>query len=226
MLLVEIIQWGDSKMLYEKLQKYLFDGEAELLSGEITNLLSLGIEPLDIINDGMMKEMDRIGELFSRNELFVPEVLISAWAMQSGIRQLKPFFNEESVVPKGSVVIGTVAGDLHDIGKNLVCMFLEANGYQVKDLGVDVSPETFVTAAEEGAQVIALSTLLTTNMPVMKETIELLEKNNLRKQVKVIIGGAPVSQAYADRIGADGYAKDAASASKLCDFLLGDQNAI
>ncbi len=192
--------------------------EAERLTQEA---IDEGVPPGDIINDGLIAGMSVVGEKFKNNEFYVPEVLIAARAMQSAMAKVKPLLVEGEIESKGRVAIGTVKGDLHDIGKNLVAMMLEGGGYEVLDLGVDVSPEQFVAAAtEDGANVVALSALLTTTMPSMKDTIDALTEAGVRDQVKVIIGGAPVTQSYADEIGADGYAPDAASAVDKVNELL------
>ncbi|MBU0608996.1 MAG: corrinoid protein [Armatimonadetes bacterium] len=175
-----------------------------------------------IINEGLIAGMGVVGTKFKANEFYVPEVLIAARAMHAGMDIIKPLLAESGVQPRGTVAIGTVKGDLHDIGKNLVAMMLEGGGYEVLDLEVDVAPEKFVTAVkDQGAQVIALSALLTTTMPSMKDTIEALKEAGVRDQVKVMIGGAPVTQNYADEIGADGYAPDAASAVDKANELIG-----
>jgi methylmalonyl-CoA mutase cobalamin-binding domain/chain len=154
-----------------------------------------------------------VGEKFKNNEFYIPEVLVAARAMNAAMAIVKPLIVGDQLKPLGKVVIGTVRGDLHDIGKNLVMMMLEGAGFEIVDLGVDVAPEKFVEAAKaNSADVVAMSALLTTTMPAMKDTIAALEENGLRDKVKVIIGGAPVTQSYADSIGADGYAPDAASA--------------
>jgi 5-methyltetrahydrofolate--homocysteine methyltransferase len=174
-----------------------------------------------IINDGLIAGMGVVGERFKNNEYYVPEVLIAARAMQSAMERVKPLLTEGEMEAKGTVAIGTVKGDLHDIGKNLVAMMYEGGGYDVIDLEVDVSPEQFVEAASEGgANVIALSALLTTTMPSMQDTVDALVEAGIRDQVKVVIGGAPVTQSYADEIGADGYAPDAASAVDTTTELL------
>ena len=166
-----------------------------------------------IINEGLIAGMSVVGDRFKKNEFYVPEVLIAARAMHAGMDIIKPLLADSGVQPKGVIVIGTVKGDLHDIGKNLVAMMLEGGGYEVIDLGVDVAPEGFVGAVKDkGAQIVALSALLTTTMPSMKDTIEALKEAGVRDAAKVMIGGAPVTQNYADEIGADGYAPDAASA--------------
>lgn len=192
--------------------------EAERLTREA---IEGGIDPGAIINDGLIAGMTVVGEKFKNNEFYVPEVLIAARAMQSAMSLVKPLLGEGEVISKGKVVIGTVKGDLHDIGKNLVAMMLEGGGYEVIDLGVDVAPEKFVSAAvENNADVIALSALLTTTMPSMKDTVDALTEAGLKGKIKVIIGGAPVTQSYADEIGADGYAPDAASAVDKVNELL------
>ena len=175
-----------------------------------------------ILNEGLIVGMGEIGVLFKNNEVYVPEVLIAARAMNAGLDLLKPILAAAGVEPAGRIAIGTVKGDLHDIGKNLVSMMLEGAGFAIIDLGIDVSPETFVDAVEtKGAQIICMSALLTTTMPNMKGTIELLNAKGIRGKVKVMIGGAPVTQAYADEIGADGYANDAATAVDVAKRLLG-----
>ncbi|MBP8952573.1 MAG: corrinoid protein [Armatimonadetes bacterium] len=181
-----------------------------------------GVSPADIINDGLIAGMAVVGEKFKNNEFYVPEVLIAARAMHAGMDIIKPLLAKSGVQPRGTVAIGTVKGDLHDIGKNLVAMMLEGGGYEVLDLEVDVPAEKFVDAVKsQGAGVVALSALLTTTMPAMKDTIDALKEAGVRDQVKVVIGGAPVTQNYADEIGADGYAPDAASAVDKVRELLG-----
>ncbi|HOG46046.1 MAG TPA: corrinoid protein [Anaerolineae bacterium] len=175
--------------------------------------LAEGAAPGEIISRYLIPAMAEVGDRFERNEFYVPELLIAARAMQAGLAILKPLLAESDVNSSGKVVIGTVKGDLHDIGKNLVSMMLQGAGFEVVDLGVDAAPEKFVAACREsGAQVIALSALLTTTMPSMKGTIEALRAAGMREQVRVVIGGAPVTQRYAEEIGADGYAPDANSA--------------
>jgi 5-methyltetrahydrofolate--homocysteine methyltransferase len=178
--------------------------------------------PADILNEAMIPAMDEVGRLFEENEYYVPELLIAARAMKAGLAILRPHLVATGIEPKGKVALGTVKGDLHDIGKNLVGIMVEGAGFEVIDLGVDVSPDQFVKAvADQGAQIIGLSALLTTTMPSMQRTIEALKEASLRDSVKVIIGGAPVTQKYADEIGADGYSRDAAAAAKLVKHLLG-----
>ncbi|HOF87873.1 MAG TPA: corrinoid protein [Armatimonadota bacterium] len=184
--------------------------------------LDEGIGPEAIISNGLIAGMAVVGERFKKNEFYVPEVLIAARAMHACMDLLKPLLEESGVQPVGKVIIGTVKGDLHDIGKNLVAMMLQGNGFEVVDLGVDVAPEKFIDSVKEtGATVIALSALLTTTMPGMKQTIDALQAAGVRDNVKVMIGGAPVTQKFSDEIGADGYAPDAASAVDLAKVLVG-----
>jgi len=178
-----------------------------------------GTDIQTILNDGLIAAMDEVGEKFSSGELFVPEMLMAAQAMKGGLEILKPLLATGQSSSKGTVVIGTVKGDLHDIGKNLVAMMMEGAGFDVVDLGVDVESEAFVkTASEKGADVIALSALLTTTMPAMETTVKAVKEAGV--SVKTIIGGAPVTQAFADQIGADGYSADAPGAVKLVKQLV------
>lgn len=187
--------------------------------------LEEGISPERIINEGLLSGMSVIGERFKRNEIFVPEVLVSARAMQAGMDILRPLIANSKEVIKGKIVIGTVKGDLHDIGKNLVSMMLEGAGYQIIDLGIDVPPEKFVEAIKEhNPDIVGMSALLTTTMPQMKVTIDVLKQEELRDKVKVIVGGAPVTPEFAKEIGADGYAKDASEAVELVNSLMEKQN--
>jgi 5-methyltetrahydrofolate--homocysteine methyltransferase len=197
-------------------------GNAPKVKEMVEAALAEGVNPEDIVNNALIVGMGEIGELFKNNEVYVPEVLIAARAMYAGLNILKPLLAERDVKPMGKVVIGTVKGDLHDIGKNLVAMMLEGAGFEVTDLGIDVNPEKFVEAAKssDGGCIVAMSALLTTTMPGMKDTIEALEAAGLRDRVKIIIGGAPVTQNFADEIGADGYAPDAASAADLAKALI------
>jgi len=169
----------------------------------------------------MIPAMDRVGDLFQKGDYFLPEMLIAARAMKEGMKVLKPVLVQRGTEMYGKVILGTVRGDMHDIGKNLVCMMLEGAGYEVIDLGVNVETEKFVAAAkDQGAKLLALSALLTTTMGAMKETVDAVKAAGLNDQVKLMIGGAPVTQSFADEIGADGYAADAASAVDVADQLL------
>jgi 5-methyltetrahydrofolate--homocysteine methyltransferase len=182
------------------------------------------MDPKELIFKGLIPGMDVVGEKFRRNEYYVPQVLLSARAMYAGLDLLKPLITAAAKADDyfGIVVIGTAQGDLHDIGKNLVAMMLEGAGFKVVNLGRDVAPEKFVAAVEEhGANIVGISALMTTTMPAMKRTIDALTKAGLRERVKVMVGGAPVSQAFADEIGADGYAKDSTLAVVKAKQLVG-----
>jgi len=184
-------------------------------------VLDQGIEIREILDDGLIAGMVVIGERFKNNEIFIPEVLISAKAMHAGMAILEPHFSKHGIKPVGTVVIGTVKGDLHDIGKNIVSMMLKGAGFEIHDLGIDVPTEKFLEALKRtNANILALSSLLTTSMASMKDTIKALSDMGLRDKVKTIVGGAPVTQDFADSIGADGYAKDAATAVDRAKELL------
>ena len=189
-------------------------------SAELTkSLLAEGTAPKSILDEGLIAGMDVIGSRFKKNEVYIPEVLIAARAMKTAMEILEPELIKAGVEPVGKCMIGTVKGDLHDIGKNLVAMMLKGAGFEVVDAGVDVTPETFVEKAKEsGVQLIGLSALLTTTMPAMEKTIQAIKQAGIK--VKVMIGGAPVTQGYADKVGADGYASDAASAVDLAKSLM------
>ncbi|HEY65132.1 MAG TPA: cobalamin-binding protein [Caldilineae bacterium] len=185
--------------------------------------LEAGVSPGTILQEGLIPGMAEVGRRFEAREYYVPELLIAARAMHAALDVLRPLLTEsEEVQPLGRVVIGTVRGDLHDIGKNLVTMMLEGSGFEVKDLGIDVAPEKFVEAIKEGNyDILAMSALLTTTMPSMKATIDALTEAGLRDKVKIMIGGAPITQEYADQIGADGYGEDANQAVRVAKQLLG-----
>ena len=192
----------------EALQK----GKAKIVSQLVTQALEDGIAPESILNEGLLAGMNEVGEKFRKNEVFVPEVLIAARAMNAGTAIIKPHLAAEGVKPKGKVCIGTVEGDLHDIGKNLVKMMLEGKGIEVIDLGTDVSAEKFVsTAIAEDCKIICCSALLTTTMNVMKDVVEKAKEMGIRDKVKIMVGGAPLTQSFCDSIGADSYTSDAAS---------------
>lgn len=195
----------------EKLQK----GRSKDVSALVTQALEEGVSPQTILNEGLIAGMSIVGEKFQRNEVFVPEVLVAARAMNAGLAILRPLMASAGIKPLGKAVICTVAGDMHDIGKNLVKMMIEGQGIECIDLGVDVTPEAVVAAViEHGAQIVCLSALLTTTMSGQKDTVDALVAAGIRDQVKVMVGGAPVNQQYADEIGADFYALDAASAAQ------------
>ena len=203
------------------LAESLINGKAPEVKDLTQKALDEGVAPGEILSDGLIKGMSVVGERFKNNEFYVPEVLIAARAMHAGMDVLNPALAASGVEPIGTVLLGTVKGDLHDIGKNLVAMMLEGAGFKVVDLGIDVPPEKFVEAAKEGGDVIAMSALLTTTMTAMKTTLEALEEAGVKDKIKTMIGGAPVTQNYADEIGADGYARDAASAADKAKELMG-----
>ena len=192
----------------------LQQGKAKLVKELVQQALDEGVKPADILNEGLLAGMSVIGEKFKNNEVYVPEVLVAARAMSRGTEVLKPHLAEAGVQATGKVCIGTVQGDLHDIGKNLVRMMMEGKGLEVVDLGVDVTPEAFVqTAKEQNCQVICCSALLTTTMGVMEEVVKAAKAAGIRDNVKIMIGGAPVTDEYCKKIGADCYTTDAASAA-------------
>jgi len=203
------------------LAENLINGKAQEVAELTRKALDDGVPPGEILNGGLIKGMGVVGERFKNNEFYVPEVLIAARAMHAGMDILKPALAESGVKPIGRVLLGTVKGDLHDIGKNLVAMMLEGAGFEVIDLGIDVPPEKFVEAVKAGGDVIAMSALLTTTMTAMKVTLDALEEAGVKDKIKTMIGGAPVTQNYADEIGADGYARDAASAADKAKELMG-----
>lgn len=205
----------------EAIYQAVLDGNAPAAKTGVEKALAEGIAPDVILKEGLIAAMAEVGRLFEENEYFVPEMLVSARAMQNGLSVLKPYLAEAGAKPTGKVVIGTVKGDLHDIGKNLVAMMLEGAGFEIVDLGTDVSPEKFVKAVlEQKPQLVGMSALLTTTMPSMGTTVKALVEAGVREQVKVMIGGAPVTDAFAKQIGADGYAPDASSAVRLAKSLV------
>jgi 5-methyltetrahydrofolate--homocysteine methyltransferase len=207
-------------MSLQDIYQNVIDGQAPAVEAGVQAALASGESADVILNKALIAAMDEVGKRFEEGDFFVPEMLIAARAMQAGLRLLKPHLAEGGVKAAGKIAIGTVKGDLHDIGKNLVAMMLEGAGFEVKDLGVDVTPQAFVQAAQEGAQIIGMSALLTTTMSNMQGTIDALKAAGLREQVKVVIGGAPVTDAYARQIGADAYAPDASSATRVVRGLL------
>ena len=208
-------------MSLEKIYQAVMEGDAGEATSQVEAALAAGVPASDILNKGCIAAMAEVGQLFEEGEMFVPEMLIAARAMQAAMSLLKPHLAEGEIVSAGKVIIGTVAGDLHDIGKNLVGMMLEGAGFGVVDLGTDATAEKFVAAVQEHSpDMIGMSALLTTTMPSMSKTVEALTEAGLRDQVKILIGGAPVTQQYADNIGADGYAPDASSATRKAKELL------
>ncbi len=199
----------------------IVEGEGEGIGPAIILALEEKFQADQVLYEAMIPAMDEVGRLYEQGIYFLPEMLVAAQTMQTGVKALKPFLVESGVESFGKIAIGTVKGDLHDIGKNLVMLMLEGAGFEVQDLGVDVATERFIEAIQSGAEIIGLSSLLTTTLVQMKITIDALEKAGLRKRVKVIIGGPVVTKALADQIGADGYAPDAGSAVKLVRNILG-----
>jgi len=194
----------------------VMEGDQDMVMDGVKIALENEVSAGAILKEGMMTAMAKVGELFEEGEYFVPELLIAARAMQGGLDILKPMLVAEDVEPIGKVVTGTVKGDLHDIGKNLVGMMMKGAGFEIIDLGSDVAPEQFINAVKEsGAQVVAMSALLTTTMANMPTTIKAFEEAGIRDKVKIMVGGAPVTQEYADKIGADGFAPDASQAAKV-----------
>ena len=201
----------------------ILDGDVSGAKDGIRAALVADLKPENILDEGMIAAMKEVGRRFEEGDYYVPEMLVAACAMQSALSLLKPRLIASDVKSAGKVAIGTVKGDLHDIGKNLVALMLEGAGFDIKDLGVDVSPEKFVEAISAGdVDILALSALLTTTMPNMKTTIETIQQAGMRGKIKIIIGGAPVTEQYADEIGADGFAADASSAVSIaCKLLVG-----
>ncbi len=208
----------DLQPLYEA----ILEGDAATAKATVQEALNESVDPQELLDKYMIPAMDEVGRRFETNEYFVPELLISARAMKGALELIRPKLADKGAKPIGKVVIGTVKGDLHDIGKNLVAAMLEGGGFEVIDLKVDVSPEQFVqTAKEQGAQIIAMSALLTTTMPGMKATVDAVNNAGLHDKVKIMIGGAPVTQRYADEIGADGFSENASAAVRLARQLVG-----
>ncbi|MBI5951504.1 MAG: corrinoid protein [Chloroflexi bacterium] len=205
--------------------KQIFDnvieGAAPAVEAGVKEALDAGVSADTILKEALIPAMDEVGRQYEEGEVFVPEMLVAARAMQTGLALLKPHLVSSGAESAGKVAIGTVKGDLHDIGKNLVAMMLEGAGFEIMDLGVDVPSQAFVDAVGRGAQVIGMSALLTTTMSNMGVTVEALKAAGLRDKVKVMVGGAPVTQDFANQIGADGFAADASSATRLARELLG-----
>jgi 5-methyltetrahydrofolate--homocysteine methyltransferase len=196
-----------------QMQKDLYQGNVDEVRAATEKALAQGMSAQEVLNDGLIAGMDQVGRDFKAGDLFVPEVLIAARAMQAGLNILRPLLAEAGAPTMGKIAMGTVKGDLHDIGKNLVAMMMEGAGFEIVDLGTDVTPEKFVEAVrDQGVRIVGMSALLTTTMTSMQATIEALAEAGLRDKVKVMVGGAPVTASFAQQIGADAYAPDAASA--------------
>lgn len=207
--------------ILNEISKQLQLGDDEKVFELTKQAIEQKIDPKSILDDGLISGMNVIGEQFRNHEIFLPEVLLAAKAMYAGMDQLKPLFVKDGIPARGKVVIGTVKGDLHDLGKNLVGILLKGAGFEVIDLGKDVPPEAFIdTAVMEDAKLIGMSALLTTTMPMMKTVIDLLRERNLNGKIKTIIGGAPITEAYAQEIGADAYGFDAAKSVECVNNLL------
>jgi len=207
--------------LVQDVYSAVIEGNSPVVKDLVQRSLDEGLPAETVLNDGLIAAMNEVGHLFEDGEFFVPEMLVSARAMQSGMSLLRPTLIAMDIKPVGKVVIGTVKGDLHDIGKNLVSMMLEGAGFQIIDLGTDVAPETFVEAVNSHSpDIVGMSALLTTTMVNIEKTIELFNSSGIRDNVKVIVGGAPLSPKYAEDVGADGYASDAGQAAKIARQML------
>ena len=207
---------------YSAVQQAVIEGDDERTVQLVREALKQNANPVDIVNLGLQASLIIIGDKFSSGEVFIPEMLFAARAVTRSLDVLRPLLSDSDAITIGRVVIGTVAGDIHDIGKNLVAMFLEGTGFEVIDLGTNVSVDRFVTAVKEySPDILGMSALLTTTMPGMGATIQALESAGIHRQVKVVVGGAPVTQHFADQIGADGYAADGGAAVNLCRKLVG-----
>lgn len=212
--------------IIDEISEFLQKGRAKNVKTLVQQALDEGVDPQAILNDGLLAGMMVIGGKFKRNEVFVPEVLVAARAMNAGIAILEPKLVEIGSKPVGKAVIGTVKGDLHDIGKNLVVMMMKGAGMEICDLGVDVEPDTFIEKAEEiGADIIGMSALLTTTMPNMKTVIDRMKEKGVRDKYIVMVGGAPVNQSFADEIGADYYTPDTATAAEVARKAVLEKNA-
>jgi 5-methyltetrahydrofolate--homocysteine methyltransferase len=207
--------------LIKEIHTAIIEGQSGVVQEKVGAALAAGVDASVLLNDGMISAMAEVGHLFEEGECFVPEMLIAARAMQTGLALIKPSLQESGAKSAGKVVIGTVKGDLHDIGKNLVAMMLEGAGFEIVDLGTDVSPEKFAAAVRENQpQIVAMSALLTTTMLSMETTLKALKDAGVRDQVKVMIGGAPITQDYANTIGADGFSPDASRAVAVAKSLI------
>ena len=210
--------------ILETIKKMVIDGKFKDIEQEVQQAIDAGTDLNRLINDALISAMDIVGKRFADGQIYVPEMLVSATTMKRGLDIIKPLLQSDETEDRGTIVMGTVKGDLHDIGKNLVTMMMEGAGFKVIDLGVDVKIENLVeTLKKEQADILGLSALLTTTMPEMQNVIEVLEKEGLRNHVKVIVGGAPIDQKFAVKIGADGYGKDAVEAVQLSRRLISEK---
>ena len=203
-------------MAIQEVYELVERGKAKKVAAAVQEALDEGCDATAILNEGMIAAMDKVGEKFGAGEIFVPEMLVAAKAMQKGVEVLKPYLGEGGAGALGKLIIGTVSGDLHDIGKNLVAMMLEASGFEVIDLGVDVPIDKFIEAVNENpdTKIVCCSALLTTTMPSLRDTVAALNAAPFRSNIKVMVGGAPITQEFADQIGADAYTEDAAACAK------------
>ncbi len=206
--------------LLDEIYDAIIDGKQDIVVSKIKEALMDHIQPEIIMNEGLILGLDEVGRLYEEGTFFVPDMLIAARTIQAALKLLRPLLVKEGMKPIGKVAIGTVQGDLHDIGKSIVAMMFESNGFEIMDLGVDVQPEKFISAINDGAQIIAVSALLTTTMTNIKTTIESIEKAELRDQVIIMVGGAPVTEEFANAVGADGFAINAPSAVRKARELL------
>ncbi len=204
----------------DELREAVIDGQVAAAVEQTRRGLQEGVPAQTLFDEGLMAAMRRVGELFEEGEVFVPEMLVASRAMTAALDVLRPELVAEGASTSGRIAIGTVMGDLHDIGKNLVAMMLQGNGFEIDDLGTDVYPERFVQAVRDGAEVVAMSALLTTTMTNMRAVVEAIDEAGLRDRVGVVIGGAPITQTFAEEVGADGYARDASSAVRMVDAVL------
>lgn len=211
----------DAQVALDDVYEAVLDGDQQAALVAVEASLTAGVPAGEILQDGMIAAMEEVGRLFEEGDYFVPEMLVAARAMKSGLTILEPHMTDDAVESKGKVILGTVEGDLHDIGKNLVAMMLQGAGFEIVDVGTDVSPEEFVEVVKvEQADLLGLSALLTTTLPSMEATLQAIADAGLRSQIKVLVGGAPVTADYATRIGADGYAADASQAVTMAKQLV------
>jgi 5-methyltetrahydrofolate--homocysteine methyltransferase len=207
--------------ILKDIAKTLENGDSTAVKELLREALALDISPETILNKGLIKGMEVVGKKFKENEIFIPEVLIASRAMKSAMNIIKPYLVEEGIQPKGKIVLGTVKGDLHDIGKKIVSIVLEREGYEVIDIGIDVPIEKFLNVIrKENPDILGMSALLTTTMSYMRDVIEAVRAEDFKIYTKIIVGGAPITQAFADEIGADGYASEAISAASLVSDIL------
>lgn len=216
------MQW-EKIMILDQISKTLEKGDPKQMAELIGQAFDLGVAPETVLNKGLIVGMDRVGQKFQTGEIYIPHMLLAARAMHAALDILKPLLVESGNAPAGRVVLGTVQGDHHDIGKNLVSTMLEGKGFEVIDVGIDALAEKFVDAVDDTVQIVAMSALLSTTAPFMEKTIEALDKAGVRKNVKIMVGGGAVSQGFCDQIGADAYGGDAATAALLAMKLVGKE---